>query len=535
MKRYRWAAVGDVNAFFGLMLDNVVNLVILAGILVHVFGFPEELVYGRMFPGTALGVLFGDVVYTWLAIRLAAKTGRDDVTAMPLGLDAPSTIGMAFAVLGPAFLAAKGRGLDELTAAEHAWHVGMGVMVLIGIFKLVLSFFGGMLQRLIPSAGLLGTLGGIGIALLGTLQLGELLHEPIVGFAALGVIWYSLVSKIRLPGGAPEVLASAALGTALFYGLYALGLTHTPVDLSAVAWHAGIPWPTLGFVDGLEEAVTTYLPVAVPFAVLTVVGGINVTESARIGGDDYDTREILLTEALATLIAGVCGGVSQSTPYIGQPAYKAMGGKAAYTLATGLFVGLGGVLGYIPALAQVLPKAALVPILLFVAADIVEQSFHEVPRRHGMAVTFAMMPNVAQFALILLSQANGALLGAPADPVGVAAKTGLSPEFVGTAGVFVMLAHGFILTGMLWGGALAYLADRRAGAAVATLLVASVFTLFGVIHSTDPDGGVYLPWNAPGDIGWQWAAGYAVIALTVAVLSRTREFREATPLEEGHH
>ena len=42
---YRWYALGDVNAFFGLMLDNVVNLVILAGILVHVFGFPEDLVY----------------------------------------------------------------------------------------------------------------------------------------------------------------------------------------------------------------------------------------------------------------------------------------------------------------------------------------------------------------------------------------------------------------------------------------------------------------------------------------------------------
>ena len=34
--RYRWAATGDVNAFFGLMLDNVMNLVILAGILVFV-------------------------------------------------------------------------------------------------------------------------------------------------------------------------------------------------------------------------------------------------------------------------------------------------------------------------------------------------------------------------------------------------------------------------------------------------------------------------------------------------------------------
>ena len=34
MKPYKWAAPGDLNAFFGLMLDNVMNLVILAGILV---------------------------------------------------------------------------------------------------------------------------------------------------------------------------------------------------------------------------------------------------------------------------------------------------------------------------------------------------------------------------------------------------------------------------------------------------------------------------------------------------------------------
>src|SRR5262245_43775920 len=103
-KRYRWATLGDINAFFGLMLDNVMNLVILAGILIGVFKFPADLVYTRMFPGTAFGVMFGDLVYTWMAFRLSKKEDRDDVTAMPLGLDAPSTIGMAFAVLGPAFL-----------------------------------------------------------------------------------------------------------------------------------------------------------------------------------------------------------------------------------------------------------------------------------------------------------------------------------------------------------------------------------------------------------------------------------------------
>src|SRR5665213_506924 len=163
---YRWAAPGDINAFFGLMLDNVVNLAVLAGILVGGFGFPAALVYTRMFPGTAFGVLFGDVVYTIMAIRLARRTGRSDVTAMPLGLDAPSTIGMALTVLGPAYLAAKSK-MSDADAAIVAWQVGMAAMVMMGLFKLVMSFMGDRIRRAVPEAGLLGSIGGVGIALLG--------------------------------------------------------------------------------------------------------------------------------------------------------------------------------------------------------------------------------------------------------------------------------------------------------------------------------------------------------------------------------
>ncbi|PAL00600.1 hypothetical protein B8W90_14020, partial [Staphylococcus hominis] len=71
---------------------------------------PADVEFGRMIPGTAFGVLVGNVLYTWMARRLAARTGRDDVTAMPLGLDAPTSIGMALLVLGPAFLAFKAQG-----------------------------------------------------------------------------------------------------------------------------------------------------------------------------------------------------------------------------------------------------------------------------------------------------------------------------------------------------------------------------------------------------------------------------------------
>ncbi len=62
------------------------------------------------FPVTTFGVLCGDLLYTWMAFRLAKKTGKRDVTAMPLGLDTPSTIGLALTVIGPAFVALKQDG-----------------------------------------------------------------------------------------------------------------------------------------------------------------------------------------------------------------------------------------------------------------------------------------------------------------------------------------------------------------------------------------------------------------------------------------
>jgi AGZA family xanthine/uracil permease-like MFS transporter len=519
---YRWAAPGDVNAFFGLMLDNVMNLVILAGILIAVFGMPEDLVYRRMFPGTAFGVMVGDLVYTWMAFRLAAREGRSDVTAMPLGLDAPSTIGMAFTVIGPAFVAAKTTmSVDE--AAISAWHVAMACMILIGLFKVALSFVGAQIQRMVPAAGLLGSLAGIGIALMGVLQLGDILVEPIVGLISLGLIFYALVARLPLPFRAPGVLASVAVGAAAYYLLGFAGLLERPLVMPTLSFAVGFPIPTLGFLEGMPVAITTYLPMAIPFALLTVVGGINVTESARLAGDNYNTRNILLTEAIATLIAGVFGGVSQSTPYIGHPAYKAMGGRAAYTLACAFFIGIGGMLGYIPLLVQVLPLACLAPILIFVAFDIVSQAFHASPPKHAPAVCFAIFPSIAQLLRITLDKVNPVLTSSALDPERVATEMKIPFAFAENFGVFIVLAHGFILTGMLWGAALAFLIDRQIHRAAMVLTICGVLSLFGIIHSVLPTGGIYLPWGAAlhgASDPWRWASAYLILAVMLMLLGR---------------
>jgi AGZA family xanthine/uracil permease-like MFS transporter len=530
----RWFAIGDINAFFGLMLDNVVNLAVLSGILIGGFGFPADIVFTRMFPGTALGVLIGNVVYTVMAVRLARRTGRTDVTAMPLGTDTPSTIGIALAVLGPAFVAAKAT-MPEREAAILAWQVGMATMVLMGLFKVAMSFVGGRIGRLIPAAGLLGSIGGVGVALLGALQLGEIFAEPIVGIIALGLILYALVARIRLPFQAPAVLVAVTAGAILYYGLGAWGLTVHPVAVPDAGMLFALPIPSAGFMTGMPIALREYLPIALPFAILTIVGGINVTESARQAGDDYNTRDILMTEAVSTLIAGVCGGMSQTTPYIGHPAYKAMGGRAGYTLLTGLFVGLGGILGYIGFMAALLPRPALAPVLFFIGLEITSQAYGATPRRHMAAVTLAVLPSVAVVVQILLSQVyNGALMSAAIDPAGTMQATGLTnPAFVQTVGVMIMLASGFIVTAMLWGAAVAFLTDRRAIAASVTLLVCGALSLFGFIHSVLPSGGVYLPWTIGSNLPWHWSGAYVALALLILALARTSAFRDS-PASDAH-
>src|SRR5512137_918630 len=152
-RKHHWFALGDLNGFFGLMFDNVTVLSFLAGVLVVAFDFPADIVYAKMFPGTAFGVLFGDLVYTWMAIRLARRTGSQTVTAMPLGLDTPSTIGLALVVLGPAFTSLRESGMESRQAAMMTWYIGMATMVMMGLIKLALSFCGGWIQKVVPQAG----------------------------------------------------------------------------------------------------------------------------------------------------------------------------------------------------------------------------------------------------------------------------------------------------------------------------------------------------------------------------------------------
>ena len=262
----RWLAPGDWNAFFGLALDNTTQLVILSSLLIGVFKFPADLVLGRMVPGTAAGVLVGDLAYSVLAIRLMRRTGREDVTAMPFGIDTPSLFGIVFGVLGPVMLLTQ----DPILA----WKVGMGVTVAMGALKLSLAFAGDWVRRLVPHAALLGSVAGVAILLVAFLPALKVFADPLVGLTSLTIVLVALVGRVRLPGGVPGAFAAVAAGAAVFWLRAAWGAGPASLAAPSAALTLSIPWPTLSWVPAFG-AVLPYVPLAAPFAIATVIGGID--------------------------------------------------------------------------------------------------------------------------------------------------------------------------------------------------------------------------------------------------------------------
>lgn len=513
---YRWARVGDVNAFFGLIFDNFANLLLLVMLLGGAFQFPTEFIIKTMVPGTALGVLIGDLAFFWLAFRLAKKTGRDDVTAMPLGIDTPSLFGMIFFVLGPSYLVGRDvLGLSETDAALRTWHIGIWCLVLSGVFKLACAPICGWIRSAVPRAGLLGSLAAIALVLISFMPMLDIFAHPLPGLLATVIVLTTLIGRIPFPGKLPGTLGALLVAGAVYYAMIALGIDgYKAPEMPAITWMP-VDWLnawTFGWFGSFEAALP-YLPIAFPFALMTVVGGIDCTESAAAAGDDYDTRGVIAIEGVATLVAGMSGGVIQTTPYIGHPAYKAMGGRAAYSLATALLVGSAGIVGYFALINAYLPVPVVLPILVFIGLEITAQSFSATPRRHYPAVALGCVPALAFLALSFPNQ----LFGDPASSAAGLTVESIQKPLQEKLATLTILSNSFILTSLLWAWILASIIDRKLQLAAIVLCVAATLTLFGLIHSPLAENRLFLP-SGPESWGdWVLSGEYRATVLEYAL------------------
>src|SRR5262249_50798465 len=211
--RAPWFVRGDLDGFFGLAIDNLVQLLLIDALCRGVLGFPAQLVYGRILPGAAVSILVGNLFYSWQAQRLARRTGRLDVCALPYGINTVSLFAHVFLVMLPAKFEAEQLHLPD--PAAFAWQAGLAACMGSALIELVGAFVANFVRRLTPRAALLSTLAGIA---LGFISLGFLFRtfaHPLVGFATLAIVLLIYFGKVRFRFGLPGGLVAAPGGRGL--------------------------------------------------------------------------------------------------------------------------------------------------------------------------------------------------------------------------------------------------------------------------------------------------------------------------------
>src|SRR6186997_2989677 len=462
-----WIVRGDFDGFFGLALDNLVQLLLIDTLCRTVLGFPPELLYGQVLPAAAISILVGNVAYAFQARALAARTGRTDVCALPYGINTVSLIAHVFLVMLPAKTLAERVGAVD--PVRVAWQAGLLATFATGVIELGCAFVAERVRKATPRAALLSTLAGIA---LGFISLGFLFRTfayPVVGMTTLAIVMLTYFGRVRFKGHLPGGVVAVTLGTLLCWitGIAPVGARPSPATIHT-------PVPVVGDLIAAFGGghMLPYLSVITAMALFNVLGSLQNIESAEAAGDSYDTRYSLTVNG--AFVTTIC------------------------------------VTGTLAWIAWAIPIEAGMAIVLWIGMMIVAQAFQATPREHAPAVVVGLLPGIGAWgALMAKNGLRAAGLGGPAGPF----SESLVGEFQKTdtwiAGAFA-IEQGFLFTAMVLSAAVVGVIERRWRRAAAWSAFAALLSACGLMHSYQWTFGDTALNLAP---AWPFVIGYAGMSL----------------------
>jgi len=494
-----WFTSGDVDGFFGLFFSGFPDLLLIVG-LAPVCGFPVEFVTRQVLPGVAVSILAGNLFYAGQARRLAARTGRDDVTAIPFGVNTPTIFAYVFLIMGPVYTRTHSGAL--------AWQVGIFASLISGVVQTAGAFCTDWLRRHTPRAALLCPLAGLALAYLCLGFVFGVFDQAAIALLPMLVLFSLYGSRLKLPWRIPPGLVAIGLGALLVAILGWLHLYSAPAAPAAAPGlylpHPANLWALLGHREWWG-----YLSIILPLASLDTLASLQILESVKIAGDDYRTAPSLLMNGVCTVAAAALGSPFPTTLYVGHAAHKANGARSGYSALNGLVTLVLCTTGLLPLVLHIVPLAVAGPVIVWFGLVTVGQAFAEVPKAQTIAVALGLVPMLAQWATGI------------ADTVARKAGSSLAEVLprMGTElalGGMLALGQGGLLTSMLWAATLALVIERRFVAAAGWLATASVLAAFGVIHAyTLTPAGIegQLRWGAAPEFAMSYAGGAVFLLL----------------------
>ena len=458
---------GDLDGFFGLFFSGFPDLLLIAS-LTPLCGLPQELVTRRILPAVAFSILFGNLFYAWQAHRYAQNSGRSDVTAIPFGINTPTIFAYIILIMVPVY--------ERTQDATLAWHIGIFASLMSGIVQTASAFCIDRLRRTTPLAALLSPLAGLAMAFLCLGFIFGIFQIPEVALLPALILLATYASQLRLPLHIPTGLVAMVVGGVIVFLLRATHLYHLPPQPPLFPPGLYLPRPVNLFeIIGHGEG-WRYASIFLPLSLLDTLVSLQILESVRLAGDDYKTTPSLLVNGLATLAGAALGSAFPTTLYIGHNAHKANGARIGYSILGGAASAALCLTGLVPAVLHVMPLEVVAFVVVWFGLAMVGQAFQEVPPAHRIAVALGLVPMLAQWVTQIVDLA---IRKSGADLISVAPRFGSELAIYG----MIALGQGALLVSMIWATALVWIIERRFLRASAWMLVAALFSCFGMIHA----------------------------------------------------
>ncbi len=495
--RYPIWTRGDLDGFFGLMVDNLVQVLTIIFLCTSVCGMSADVVFQRVLPGVAISLLIGNLFYGLQAHYVARRDRNANCTALPFGINTPSVFAFALFIMAPVYQGMLPQVGAE-RAADLAWRAGLLACLVSGAIEFLSAFFAETLRRITPRAALLGVLAGVGITFIASDFAFRIYTRPLIGLAPLAVLLLAYFAHYRfplhLPGGLLAVLFGTAVAWLISVPSFGAWFQLSPIMSPAALWDA---WQQRGWITpyycGRElwevlqngDLLWRFLTVSIPMGLINALGSLQNIESAEAGGDRFNTGPSLAVNGIGTIAAALFGSCFPTTIYIGHPGWKALGARAGYSILNGLFFtacflyGLGALLG------ALIPIEAGAAIVMYIGIIITAQAFQTTPREHAPAVAIALFPAMAALLVVNLpllmidagaSRGLGEMLTC-AEAGGVAVAT--LPGMVALTGA----NSSWFITTLILAAIGAALIDRRYRVAAAWCAAATVLTALGLLHA----------------------------------------------------
>lgn len=498
----------DLDGFFGLFVDNLIQLLLILTLCSGLCGMTGEnsyLLFKHILPGAAVSILIGNLFYAWQARRLAIKSGRDDVTALPYGINTPSLLIYVFFVMNPVFVKALSEGQSPGDAAKLAWEMGLVACIGSGLIEFFGAFIAESVRRRTPRAALLSTLAGIAIGFISMGFAMQIFQKPIIAMLPLAIVLITYFAQVPFPWHLPGGLIAVFLGTLLAWILTGL----------SIAWPGAPTWLQESTLSG--EAVQNamqllgfYLPefvggrviqlladpskwvgflsVIVPMGLFNLIGSLQNIESAEAGGDQFDTRSSLAANGVGTICAALFGSCFPTTIYIGHPGWKALGARAGYSTLNGLVVTIICLTGTVELISSLIPMESGIAIVLWIGIIITAQAFSAVPREHAPAVAVGLFPAIAAWGFTVTQGAFFKSGGKSLQVLMTESSRANVNDFVLHG--MISLQQGYIFTCMILSAISACLIDRKFTTAAIWSLIAAGFAAVGLTHAYQLNGNV---------------------------------------------